>query len=232
MKQLFAIVIFALCSNYLNAQFGINAGYRSNGGNNWEKYYAGQDFIKTGYKVGVDYWFRLKNKRIEFTPELAYSNFKSEIIQPTDELIKVKSQIYSIYLNTNIYFLDLENDCNCPTWSKSNDLFKKGLFFQFTPGLNYFENSIEDSVKATEKSNDFVFSIGAGLGFDIGISNMITVTPIVSYTYYFNATWDGLSDQLGATPPNEEASGSTDLKQFFAGIRIGIRLDQQNYGFR
>jgi hypothetical protein len=71
MKKLFVVVFVCFFSKVVLAQFGINAGYRSNGGNNWDNYLEGQDFIKSGYKVGIDYWFRLKNKRIEFTPELA-----------------------------------------------------------------------------------------------------------------------------------------------------------------
>ena len=232
MKKLITFAIFIFCTNYISAQFGINAGYRTNGANNWEKYYANQDFLKSGFKVGIDYWFRLKATRIEFTPELAYTNFKSEVIQPWDDIINVKSQIYSLYLNTNIYFLDLENDCNCPTWSKSNDFFKKGIFFQITPGLNYFQNFVENPLLETEKVNDFVFSIGAGLGLDIGISNMVTVTPLVNYHYYFGATWDGLADQLGVDVENQEASETTNLQQIFLGLRLGVRLDQQNYGFR
>ncbi len=229
MKKLSSVIIFALITNFVFAQFGLNAGYRVNGENNWENYYPKQDFLKSGYTVGIDYWFRLKNKRIEFTPELAYSSFKSENVQPQDDAITVKSQIFSLNLNTNIYFLDLENDCNCPTWSKGNDFAKKGLFLQITPGLNYFQNSVENPLLDTEKVNDFVFSVGAGLGFDIGVSNMITITPIVSYNHFFNVQWEGLAEQLGIIVENQAASGTTDLKQFYAGIRLGIRLDQENY---
>lgn len=236
MKKLIIFSVLIFYTQLLSAQFGINAGYRSNGGNNWEKYLEDQDFIKSGYKVGIDYWFRLKNKRVEFTPELAYSSFKSENTLPNalpdQNEVTAKSNIYSLYLNTNIYFLDLENDCNCPTWSKSNDFVKKGLFLQVTPGLNYLDNLVEDPAGLNENATDFVFSLGGGLGVDIGVSNMITVTPMLSYHYYFNANWDGLAEQLGENFENNTANETTDLQQFFAGIRVGIRLDQRNYGFR
>ncbi len=235
MKKLITIATFIFCANIMFAQFGVNAGYRTNGENNWEKFFEGQDFVKSGYKVGIDYWFRLKNKRIEFTPELAFSQFKSDNIIPNtlppSSTISAKSQIYSLYLNTNVFFLDLENDCNCPTWSKSNDFIKKGLFLQISPGLNYFQNDIKN-YQGSEKVSDFVFSLGAGLGLDIGVSNMLTITPEVSYHYYFNAIWDGLAELDRSNIDDITGKESTDLKQFYAGLRIGIRLDQQNYGFR
>ena len=232
MKKLVLFVLCIFCANLLSAQFGINAGYRSNGANNWEKYFPGQDFLKNGMTLGIDYWFRLKNKRIEFTPELAYSHFNGQNELPLEDIIDLKSQFYSLNFNTNIYFLDLQNDCNCPTWSKNDDYLKKGLFLQISPGANYFQNSIENSPIANETSSNFVFSLGAGLGFDLGISNLVTVTPKVAYHYFFNATWEGLSKQLGDNVENELANESTDLNQIYVGIRIGIRLDQQNYGFR
>ena len=233
MKKLSSVIIFALFANFASAQFGLNAGYRVNEANKWKNYFEEQDFLKSGFTVGIDYWFRLKNKRIEFTPELAFSSFKSDNVYlnvlPYLDVVSLKSQIYSLYFNTNIYFLDLENDCNCPTWGKSSDFLKKGLFLQVTPGLNYFQNSVENNVAGIEKANDIAFSIGAGLGFDIGISNMLTLSPIVSYHYYFNVTWEGLSKPLGGGNENDEANETTDIKQFYAGIRIGIRLDQKNY---
>ncbi len=236
MKKIITFVLFVFCANCLTAQFGINAGFRSNGENKWEKYFPNQDFLKSGYKVGIDYWFRLKNKRVEFTPELAFSQFTSEniyseILPPLD-VVSVKSQIYSLYLNTNIYFLDLANDCNCPTWSKQSDFFKKGIFIQLSPGFNYFQYSLKNYQGHIEKANDFVFSLGVGLGLDIGISNMITFTPMVAYHQYFNATWDGLSKSSITGIEIKDASESTNLGQFHVGLRIGVRLDQQNYGFR
>jgi hypothetical protein len=106
------------------------------------------------------------------------------------------------------------------------------LFFQFTPGLNYFDNIIENNAESYSSVNDIVFSLGAGLGFDIGVSNLVTITPLVNYHYYFGATWDGLAQQLGEEQNHPESFETTNLQQFFAGIRVGIRLDQRNYGFR
>lgn len=231
MKRLIIFTFFIFATNAVSAQFGLHAGVRLNADNNWKQYFPNSEFLENGYSVGIDYWFRLKNRRVEFTPELAFTNFQQEIITSLDDAVMAKSRVYSLLLNTNIYFLDLDNDCNCPTWSKSNDLIKSGLFLQLTPGVNYFQNSLEYSSESSSVSN-YVFSLGAGLGLDIGLSNLVTITPKVGFHYLFNASWNDLS-LLSETPvPIDKAGETTDLKQFYAGLRIGIRLDKRNYAFR
>ena len=59
MKNFFLISVLLICSNALMAQYGINVGLRTNGETNWQHLTGQDDFLKTGYKVGIDYWFRL-----------------------------------------------------------------------------------------------------------------------------------------------------------------------------
>ena len=70
MRQITVFICLLLFTFNLSAQFGVNAGYRTNSADGWENYFRGQDFLNSGFKVGVDYWFRLKNRRVEFTPEV------------------------------------------------------------------------------------------------------------------------------------------------------------------
>lgn len=227
MKKWLSATLFLLAANLLLAQFGVNAGFKTNGKNDWEKYTADGEFLKRGYKIGVDYWFRLKEYRIEFLPELSFSRFSSDHLTSSGgEQITANSTIYSFNFNTNLYFLDLEGDCNCPTFGKDADLISKGFFLQASPGIHYFSNNFDP----TNEANDLVFSIGVGTGLDIGVSNLLTITPMASYHYFFKADWEGLSTITDTEPVG--ANETSNLQQLFIGLRLGIRLDQQNYGYR
>jgi hypothetical protein len=61
---------------HLHAQFGINAAYRFNNAPDLKiiKSFDGTneefDVLSDAVSIGVDYWLRLKNYRIEFLPQL------------------------------------------------------------------------------------------------------------------------------------------------------------------
>ncbi len=232
MKKLSIFFVCSLISFGLSAQFGINAGVRQNGDMDWQ-YFTGQDdFMKTGFKVGLDYWFRLKKVRVEFTPELNFSQFKQNFdIQITGETFKFRNNVYGFHFNTNIYPLNFKDDCNCPTFKKDGQILDKGFHLILSPGVNYFDLSIN----ADEyKTNDLVFSAGIGAGLDIGLTDYLTLTPMVLYHHYFDAEWEDLDTALNFTDElPENASTTTSFNQLFFGVRLSIRLDEMNkYGYR
>jgi opacity protein-like surface antigen len=232
MKKLFFVCFVCLFSNVSFAQFGINAGLRVNGETSWQYFTNKDDFLKTGYKVGIDYWFRLKKVRVEFTPELNFSQFKDDYTSSIDDKYTFKNNVYGLHLNTNIYPLNFKDDCNCPTFKKDGQVIEKGFHIILSPGVNYFEMSInEDSYK----TNDVVVSAGLGVGLDIGLTDYLTITPLAMYHHYFNAEWEDLDkalDYVDDIPAN--ASTSTSINQFFFGVRMSIRLDEMKnkYGYR
>ena len=231
MKKLLLICFVCLLSSTLFAQFGINAGLRVNGEMNWQYFTNKDGFLKTGYKVGVDYWFRLKKVRVEFLPELNFSQFKDDYTSSLDEVYKFKSNIYGLHLNTHIYPLNFKDDCNCPTFKKDGEVIEKGFHFIISPGVNYFDLSINTD---SYKTNDVVFSAGLGVGLDVGLTDYMTVTPMVLYHRYFEADWEELDkalNYLDDIPAN--ASTNTSFNQFFFGIRLSMRFDEMNkYGYR
>ncbi|MFT5384128.1 MAG: hypothetical protein ACI8VT_003263 [Saprospiraceae bacterium] len=231
MKKLLLLCCVCLITYTSYAQFGINAGLRVNGETAWQHFTNKDDFLKTGYKVGLDYWFRLKKVRVEFTPELNFSQFKAEYTSPIDDKYTLKNNIYGFHLNTNIYPLSFKDDCNCPTFKKDGQVIEKGFHIILSPGVNYFDMSIN---KDDYKTKDVVFSAGLGVGLDVGLAEYITITPLVLYHRYFNADWEDLDkalNYLDELPAN--ASTTTSFNQFFFGVRLRIRLDEMNkYGYR
>jgi len=231
MKKLIIICLCCIFSASLFAQYGINAGLRVNGATDWQHFTGQDDFLNSGFKVGIDYWFRLKKRRVEFTPEFNFSHFKTQYTSSKDEDFTFKSNVYGLHLNTNIYPLNFKDDCNCPTFKKDGQLIEKGFHFILSPGVNYFDLSIN---KDAYKTSDIVFSAGLGVGLDIGLNDYLTVTPMAMYHRYFGVDWEELDlalNYLDELPPN--ASTQTDFNQFFFGARLRIRLDEMNkYGYR
>ena len=111
------------------------------------------------------------------------------------------------------------------TFSKDGTVIDKGLFLLLSPGysLQQFELSPEDG--PSTKVEDGAFSIGAGLGLDIGVSDILTITPYVGGRYFIAPEWDVIPvqpDEVFSVLPDQDQ-----LLQIFAGIRLGIRFDEQ-----
>jgi hypothetical protein len=217
-----SVVFLMICFNMgeVSAQFGVRLKYNNNKYNNWEnvineRYSSSQKLLSPGYELGVDYWFRLKKKRIEFMPEIFYG--QSATSYTDAELLKdIKATSIGFNFHTQIYALDLEGDCDCPTFSKGGSGIDKGLFFHFSPGLMHHTSTAEfDPISsfAVNPIKHLVFRAGVGVGVDFGVSDFLTVTPIVSY--YFNSSMDW----------EEFLQSSANLSQLQFSLRLGFRPD-------
>ena len=202
-----------------NGQVGLSGGYLNFKASDWLDA-AGERTNKSiaslaGWQVGADYWFRLQQKRVEFTVEANDSSY-SESGLPSGNQLEIAA--YGLQLNTALYPLDFGSDCNCPTWSKSGDVFAKGFFIQLIAGGVYQDKKLVSADFSSEQQ-DLALKLGAGIGLDIGISDFFTVTPLVRYEYFPKLTWEGLAtDTVG----KDETTGN----QIFAGIRLGFRFDE------
>ncbi len=235
MKKLSLFLTLLFSFQLLNAQFGVSAGYKTITAKNWEyvislhqSNFSTNESYANGIQFGVDYWFRLKNYRVEFVPELSYSRFKR--IYNLDEVKEdnFNSQFLGLHFNTNFYVFDLKGDCDCPTFSKEGNSLEKGFFIQVAPGVDYIFNSyISDGT--SQKSNDIVPSIGIGIGIDFGLTDLLTVTPMVKVHQYFGAEWDELNTIYEPTQSISEELNKNNITQLFAGLRIGLRLDSDKY---
>lgn len=242
MKQTILLLTFFLITNLAFAQFGITGRYHFNKAPDWVP--IGEtdssnpyQFLGDGWSVGIDYWVRLKNYRVEFLPELNVAQFKSEPNAKIPGVESFSNQFYSFFLNTNFYLFDFLGDCNCPTFSKQGQLLKKGFFVQLSPGISYLQNKVSINQEAaiffdkSYASSDWAVNIGAGVGLDIGLSDFVTITPIIGLRYFPVAKWDKLHTYSGILEEQTHIEESS-IWQLSAGARLGFRLDYKSKGRR
>ena len=235
MKNVLFCLFFCSSAHLLVAQIGLSGSFVKLNAPDWETLFDGSDRytfgpgfqFKPSYQLGVDYWFRLKNYRIEFFPTVSYAQFKQgqELLNGADLISQFKLSFVDVSFNTNIYPLDFEGDCNCPTWSKQNPFFKKGFFFQVSPGMLFSRYNITEAEGSPNKfnSSDVSFNLGIGLGLDIGISDFLTLTPFARVKRNFNVQWEGLNDRINSNGSTDESVNQSNVNQLEAGIRLGIR---------
>ena len=224
-KPLFALVfaVFLIGPFSSNAQIGVYSGWNQMTFQADDQMNGDISLSTTGFTIGVDYWFRLRDYRVEFKPGLAYSLFEKEERPGLYE--KSNTEWLHLVFQTRVYPLSFFDDCDCPTFSKQSTFFKDGFFFSFTPQLirsTVSTNSAQiegESLESTEIS--ILLDLGAGL--DIGLSDAITLTPEVRFRYA-----PSISGFNQITDPQTLEFESVDgrMSGFFAGIGLTWRLDQ------
>lgn len=187
---LLLLLLIGLGGSPLYAQFGLRAQY---GFADFSADAAIQDIVESqhGIDIGLHYWFRLKNKRLEFFPEISYAALDQGQSESTEALPYTYRRI-GVRLPARIYPLDFASDCDCPTFSKQNDLIQKGFFVEVAPGYFYDQSSI-DRIDREDSHGQAEVSVGVGL--DIGINDLVTVTPLVSYAWGLLGPEEGISLQ-------------------------------------
>jgi hypothetical protein len=204
-------------------QLGLRAHYQHISLNPWEaiaeKSSLQSEYAGSGLQIGVDYHFRLKDYRIEFFPELNYNRHLSQVVEGKS----YKLQSVGLQANTHFYFLDFEEDCDCPTWSKTNDWFQKGFFVSINPGIQlvqYPETADLDS------RNQWIGTFGIGAGIDFGASEWVTISPFFIWRHFFTPEWKNLKTLYqvndGNLPENAE-------KRYFQQLQFGVRLGIRFY---
>jgi hypothetical protein len=166
--------------------------------------------------LSLTYEFSIQKYRIAIVPEVGGALFKNEIA----DLGTFTNKTFRFQLNTHIYFLDFRGDCDCPTFSKKGSPLKKGLFLNVAPGISYFANTVNP---LTSPTTDYFIkpNIGAGLGYDIGLTKNITLTTFTNAYFFSKLTWPGLINLLAVpSTGNKTADGETNLTQIQAGIGL------------
>lgn len=227
MNTIKVIICFFLFINVSSAQFGVSARYTQNSVKNWDNVY--QTFsndetklFESGLEYGVNYWFRLKNYRVEFLPEISYASSKSN-----DLTANITSShgltSYNFNFNVQIYALDFEGDCNCPTWSKDGDLIKKGFYWLLSPGISRhtIDTQVTTDDLVIEDTSITSMRLGAGLGLDIGIADFLTISPFALYSINFGNNWENQATTYGGISVENKSS----LNQLHIGMRFIFRPD-------
>ncbi len=228
MKHLCTLVFMVFCICATNAQFAISTKYNANSYNQWDEVLGftntnDSKFMENGYELGLSYWFRLKKKRLEFYPEVFYSTQKTQPIATDYGLDRTFDMTgFGFQFNTQIYPLDFDGDCNCPTFSKDGDFIQKGFFIGVSPGVASFSLERQD-MEETVSQNQLAFRIGAYMGLDIGINKWITISPIIQLNYVPAIEWEGLLNEITLNKPLVDETSNGVIIQ--PGLRFTFRPD-------
>ena len=178
--------------------------------------------LETGAELAVNYWFRLPKQRVEFLPTLYYAQTSDDWSAPDDNFYLKE---IGFQLKTNIYPFDFLGDCDCPTFGKQGPQLQKGFFLQLSGGYSVYRGNADVEV-ASGPIGGNGFTYGGGIGLDIGISNLVTITPIASVR-----VGTGPYQELEIPNFNGQitAADGPRLTTFQLGILTSFRFDHKRY---
>lgn len=232
------LLLLTFIAQSVDAQIGIRAKYLRNGIDNDQANFISEigsidDALSTGFGLGVDYWFRLKTTRVEFLPELGINYSKTSL---DDGIASIDYNYIYFNLNTRIYPMDFEGDCDCPTFSNQSTLIKKGFYFELSPGLGYYTSHYNSSITSpinpegetiTASEDAISYKLGLAVGLDIGVSNLLTINPYVMYNYHFGREYANSVVRLN--PGILVDFPGSSMSQVELGVRFAFRFDAKNY---
>lgn len=237
MKQILVFITFFVGFSVCHAQFAFTAKYNQSSFPTWEEIQVPDDnpFMSNSFELGLAYWFRLKKRRLEFLPEIIYNQAHGEHSSVFDDqfLTSLTKKTVGFQMNVQFYPMDFASDCDCPTFSKDGNFFTKGFFLGISPGYNLHFLEVETNLASENESQaQGSFRIGGYLGIDIGITELITISPILQFNHTLETQWDGIEQALnGQTALLREKSTIQELQP---GLRIIFRPDylRKNRGWR
>jgi len=204
LSSIIIIISLIFIGQSMSAQIGIRIKYISNGiddtqASSIEEFTLIEDALSTGFGLGVDYWFRLKDKRIIYPMD-----FGGDCDCPT-----FSNQ--STLIKKGFYFE-----------------LSPGLGY-YTSHFNTTQPFVAnpEGEKITTSEDGFAYKVGLGIGLDIGISNLVTINPYAMYNYHFGRNYINAVGTL--LPTVEIDQGGNDMSQLELGLRFAIRFDAKNY---
>jgi hypothetical protein len=169
--------------------------------------------------AGIDYWFRLKKYRLEFLPAI-HAQYAHESVSINNEKVgKLNWTVIEFAPVLQFYPFDFKNDCMCPTFSKQGQFFKKGFFINFTPGIAH--SALSNSAAQISTAQNIFFG-RIGLGIDLGISDLLTLSPSLNYQISQSLDWSKIFTSTGSERINLYSG-------LFLSARLGWRFDRKNY---
>ncbi len=221
-----------------SSQFSIYGKYQPNQiewQDEWKDLLSEDVVYENSLSVGVAYWLRLKNYRVEFHPGVYYTRseqsislYNSVLANPAiPDITEVSFNGFGFEVPVHFYFLDIEGDCNCPTFSKQGNIFSKGLYAYINPGvrrMEYAVTSAEPNGSLSVTETETLFTIAGGFGLDIGLGDLLTITPYTGLEFVPNMTWsafDAYAEQLSTNAIKD----SRNLRSIVLGLRLSVRPD-------
>lgn len=232
------ISLYFICLLAVNgtSQFSVFAKYQPNQiewQDEWQTTLSDDIIYQHSINYGLAYWLRLKNYRVEFHPGIYYSQSEQAVTLNSVATTHIEiPEINSIELNgfgfevpVHFYFLDLEGDCNCPTFSKQGNVFSKGIYAYFNPGVRRLSYSLGiDNGTADNSENQVLLTVAAGVGLDIGLGDLFTITPFGGLEFVPNMQWDAYDSYVEILSDNA-ITNNRNLRSIVTGLRLSIRPD-------
>jgi len=235
MKNLLLSFSFVFISCFsLSAQIGVSGAFSNISTPGWEEILQNEniDQFNNGYTLSLDYWFRLKDYRVEFLPELSYSGYDNLVERDGETSfspsLDANLNILAFSFNTQIYLFDIEGDCDCPTWGKEGGFFNKGFYFMAGPGISLVQHTDEINFADGSEEPSIIdestirLMLSAGAGFDIGITKAITLTLFGKFKWHSANQWGGLNTLLDSSTNQFDDTDSV-ITQFEPGLKIHYR---------
>ncbi len=133
-----------------------------------------------GYSLSLGRSFDASRIRLSVGPGLRFSRLERSYRTTTadDRTGWSGHTLAGLYLQTRLYFLDLQGNCDCPTFSRrGSDALKKGMFVQLVPqgGLSWhrFVSAAADPERAMH------WQLAGGIGWDLPLPGKLVVTPLL-----------------------------------------------------
>ncbi len=222
MRILLFSFILLISSSRAYAQIGISGQFLSYPLTNEEELYQ-TNFYDASFGFAIDYWARLKNYRWETVPTFS-ANFAPSVISPrTSPGVELSMWAAKFHVKNNIYLFDFVDDCDCPTFSKDGGWFQKSFFLQVSPGVAFHRISAKHETTPANitpidvNDNRWQGELGLGAGFDLGISDLVTLSPYFNYVFTTRTS----ADLIPGLTTDERFS----TNHFLVGIRLGLRPD-------
>jgi hypothetical protein len=234
MRYTFLLFLLMISALSAQAQLGIGGAYLTSSAQHWELRNSGASNPSlqppgTGYSVGLDYQFRLKKVRIEFAPELNYSHWST----PLTNGLETTKQLVQLLLQCARLSLRSERRLQLPHLFKTRQYLPKGLVYSLVAGHHTNESfhfrrlgrrcslRYEDQYTVPSKRR-------VAIGLDLGISELLTVTPHAGWRYFPKTDWPSLATCSGTSFGYTNLIDTEGpLHQFHAGLRLGWRLGRR-----
>lgn len=212
--KLFIFIVFIFIPGIIFSQIGIEFMINKNNYPDWNKTIYNyslkeSELFKYSYGAGLNYWFRLHNYRVEFTPGVFY-NYSTFKYPDSDCKFQYDSHIGGVEFDINIYMFDFISQNyqrDCPTFSHKGEWFRKSFFIQVSPGILESFRKVKnspDKIDYFNTSGKFDF----GFGLDMKLVNNLIMAPVIKYGFYVGEKWKGFSEFHGEQSFNDITRGN------------------------
>lgn len=195
MKKIIILALILGTYSVLIAQISFTTNYAVMSSRGWEEIISVHleeeqaiHLNSTAFRLG--YAFQFKNLNVEFMPEAHFARFHQRFEENIGfNAHQFSNTVIGLDLVGHIYFLDIKSDAKLPAVQRKGSFLKKNLFLRTSVGVQHFDANYRPPSDGSTFflfstwNNAWVATAGLGLGLDIGLSDFLTVSPIVEFNF-------------------------------------------------